>query len=298
MSAREEPVAAHPTSGVPARTVRLSDGRTVAYSEFGDPDGRPVLSCHGGLVCRLDVAAADAAARVAGIRIVSADRPGVGGSTRAEGRTVGGWAADAAELCDALGIAQTAVMGWSMGGPYAAACAATLDRVTSAVIVAGGVPLDWPCAGGTFPNRTDATLLKMATHRPAAARTLLTASRGLAEHTPHLWWVRARREMSETDIAAVERFGVDAFARAIAGGLVDPHGAVDEYLAYAAPWGFSYEDVAVPVTLWQGTEDEMVPVAWSEEAKQRLGHAELRLVSGFGHFVAWDHWDEVLADLR
>ena len=290
-------MAAHPTSGPPARTVTLGDGRTVAYSEFGDPGGRPVLSCHGGLACRLDVAGADAAARVAGIRIVSADRPGIGGSTRAEGRTVGGWAADAAELCDALGLGKICVLGWSMGGPYAAACAAVLDRVTSAVIVAGGVPLDWPCAGGTFPNRTDATLLKMATHQPAVARAFLTASRGLAEHTPHLWWEGAKREMSGTDIAAVERFGVEAFARAIAEGLVDPHGVVDEYLAYAAPWGFSYEDVAVPVTLWQGTADEMVPAAWSEEVAQRMEHADLRLVEGFGHFVAWDHWDEVLAGL-
>jgi pimeloyl-ACP methyl ester carboxylesterase len=295
---REEPVAAQRTSGASARTITLSDGRTVAYCEFGDRAGRPVLSCHGGLVGRLDVAAADVATATAGIRLISPDRPGIGASTRAEGRNVAGWVADASELCDALGIGSFAVVAWSMGAPYALACAATLDRVTSAVVVAGGVPLDWPSVGGAFPNRKDAALMKMVTERPDAARTLLAASRGLIENSPLVWWEGAKREMTDTDVAAVERFGIEAYARAVAGGLADVDGALDEYVAYAAPWGFAYEDVAVPVALWQGTDDEMVPVGWSEEAARRLQRATLRLVSGFGHFVAWDHWDAVLADLR
>jgi len=185
-----------------------------------------------------------------------------------------------------------------MGGPYALACAALLaDRVDAAAVVAGGVPLDWPCAGGTFANRTDAGLLKLATHRPGAARTLVAASKGMVEHSPRLWWDVARRTMTSTDIASIERDGIEAFTRAIAGGLRDPHGAVDEYLAYVRPWGFAYEDVAQPVALWQGTDDEMVPPSWSEEAAQRLPHGTLHLVPGYGHFVALDHWAEILAVL-
>ena len=66
--------------------VTLPDGRTLAYEEYGDPDGRPVLSFHGGLSSRLDAAPADQAALTLGVRIVSPDRPGMGLSTYQPGR--------------------------------------------------------------------------------------------------------------------------------------------------------------------------------------------------------------------
>jgi hypothetical protein len=38
--------------------VRLRDGRTMSYAEYGDPDGVPTVNGHGGFSCRLEVAAA------------------------------------------------------------------------------------------------------------------------------------------------------------------------------------------------------------------------------------------------
>ena len=66
-------------------TVRLRDGRTVAYAQYGAPDGVVIVNAHGGLACRLDVAAADDAARAAGVRLISPDRPGIGGSDACRG---------------------------------------------------------------------------------------------------------------------------------------------------------------------------------------------------------------------
>ena len=50
----------------------------MAYAEYGTPDGFVVVNAHGGLACRLDVAAADDVAAEAGVRLISPDRPGVG----------------------------------------------------------------------------------------------------------------------------------------------------------------------------------------------------------------------------
>lgn len=275
----------------------LPGGRRIAYADLGDPAGHPVLSCHGGLTCRLDVVPAHAAARRAGVRIVSPDRPGVGRSDRLPGRTVGGWVDDATVVADRLGLAHFSVLGWSMGGPYALACAALMaDRVRAAVVVAGGVPLDWPCAGGTFADRLDARLLRLARERPGTAELVVAASRGLAQD-PAAWLDTARRTMPAVDVAAVERAGVDSYTRAVAEGLADPGGVVDEYLAYDAPWGFRHEDVGRPVRLWQGTEDTVVPLSWSEAAAARLPRAELRVVEGAGHLVALDHWEGILDDV-
>ena len=282
----------------PVAVVVLPDDRRLAYTELGDPDGYPVLSCHGGLTSRLDVVPAHAAARRAGLRIVSPDRPGVGRSTRLPGRTVGGWVTDAVALVDHLGLDRFSVLGWSMGGPYALSCAALVGaRVGAAAVVAGGVPLDWPCAGGTFADRLDARLLGLARERPGTAELVVAASRGLAED-PAAWLEAARRTMPAVDVAAVERSGVGRYTAAVAEGLADPAGVVDEFLAFAAPWGFRHEEVGRPVRLWQGTEDTVVPPSWSEAAAARLPRAELRVVAGAGHLMALDRWDEILDDLR
>src|SRR3954470_4717286 len=103
------------------RVVRLRDGRAMGYAQYGTPDGFPIVNAHGGLACRLDVAAADAAAAAAGVRLISPDRPGVGRSDPRPGRTIDDWARDVAGLLDLIDVDRFAVMGWSMGGQYAAA---------------------------------------------------------------------------------------------------------------------------------------------------------------------------------
>lgn len=86
--------------------VRLHDGRSLTYAEYGDPQGFPIISAHGGLACRLDVAAAAPVAEQAAVRLISLDRPGVGLSDPQAGRTVLDWARDVEELLDLLGIGQ------------------------------------------------------------------------------------------------------------------------------------------------------------------------------------------------
>jgi pimeloyl-ACP methyl ester carboxylesterase len=122
------------------RVVRLGDGRSVGYTEYGDPDGFPIVNAHGGLACRLDVAAADAVATESGVRLISPDRPGIGLSDPCPGRTVLDWAHGVAELLDQIEVDRFAVMGRSMGGQYAAAVGHALrHRVTRVAIIAGAV---------------------------------------------------------------------------------------------------------------------------------------------------------------
>ncbi|HUZ70748.1 MAG TPA: hypothetical protein VMU65_13650 [Candidatus Saccharimonadales bacterium] len=68
--------------------VDTSDGRRLAVEEDGDPEGIPVLVHNGTPNSRLLYKhhIADAVAR--GIRLISYDRPGYGGSSPAPGRSV------------------------------------------------------------------------------------------------------------------------------------------------------------------------------------------------------------------
>jgi pimeloyl-ACP methyl ester carboxylesterase len=127
------------------RIVRLRDGRSMGYAQYGTRDGFPIVNAHGGLACRLDVAAADTVAADVGVRLISPDRPGVGRSDPQAGRTVVDWASDVAELLDQIDVERFAVMGWSMGGQYAAAVGHELhQRVTRVAIIAGALPLTEP----------------------------------------------------------------------------------------------------------------------------------------------------------
>ena len=124
--------------------VTLRDGRELAYEQYGDPAGFPVLSCHGGLSSRLDAAPAHGAALAKGARTHFARSPGHGLLDLPAGDAAC-WTGPRTyvELTESLGIDRFAVMGWSAGGPYAAVCAAKLrDRVTAAALLSSSVPLD------------------------------------------------------------------------------------------------------------------------------------------------------------
>ena len=124
----------------------------MGYAQYGTGDGVPIVNAHGGLACRLDVAAAHAIAAEAGVRLISPDRPGVGLSDPQPGRTVLDWARDVAELVDQIDVDRFAVMGWSMGGQYAAAVGRALShRVTRVAIIAGALPLTEPAAFDELP---------------------------------------------------------------------------------------------------------------------------------------------------
>ena len=256
--------------------VTVRDGRRLGYAVYGDPTGSPILSCHGGLLCRLDASAADAAARALGLCVISPDRPGVGLSDRWPGHSTLDWADDAAELVDSLGIERFACLGWSMGGQYAAAVAFRLpQRVSRVAIVAGCLPLDEPGRMAEL-NRLDRALVRMATGMAPVARAAFFAIR-----------LGAKRSERKRGLPV----------GSMVGGLRNTAGVVDEYRAFVAPWGFRLEDVAVAADVWQGSADELVPPEWAAEIVRRLPVGELKAVEGADHMIGITHRAEILRRL-
>ncbi len=279
------------------RTIELDDGRALAYREYGDPEGLAVVNCHGGLVCGLDVAPFDESARTLGLRLVSPDRPGLGESGAAPGRTTVDWAGDVRQLLDTLGIAQCALLGWSMGGQYALACAARLeDRVRRTTIIAGCLPLD---VAATFAqlNAMDRRLTRLAQHHPHVAAETFRALGELARNAPRAWAHVTTRGAVPDEASAVEGLPDPGIAAAAALALEEGEGMAEEYRAWARAWGFTPEDVRGPVDIWHGDRDELVPAAWAHELARRIPESRLRTVDGAGHFVGYTHTSEILAGL-
>lgn len=279
------------------RTVRLSDGRSLCFAQYGDPDGFPVVNAHGGLACRLDVASADGTAKVHGVRLISPDRPGIGGSDAKPGRTILDWAHDVAELLDLLGVDRFAVMGWSMGGQYAAAVGRALaPRVSRVAIVAGVPPLTEPGVFQQLPT-FDRVYTRLSQRAPWAARICFRTMWLAARAAPDRYGRLAASQLGTADAEALRDEGFGVFARMSAEAFRRPGGVVEDYRAWMRPWGFAPEDLEVPVEVWGGEQDQLVGMAWPRELARRIPGASLHLRPG-GHFLALRYYGEIFEGLK
>lgn len=233
-----------------------------------------------------------AAADRLGLRWVSYDRPGYGGSTRRPGRDLASAAGDVAAVADALGIARFAVFGHSGGAPHALACAALLpDRVVAAVGVAGLAPLD-------------AVGLEWFAGMAASGQASLRAAAGgrAAKEDHEASGVEYDPEFTAGDLAALNGewswFGgvVEAAVASAVRGVVP--GLVDDDLAYVAPWGFDPAQIRVPLLLLHGGRDRVVPASHSRWLAGRCAGSELRFAAEEGHISVLRQGPEALEWLR
>jgi pimeloyl-ACP methyl ester carboxylesterase len=254
--------------------LELGDGRTLhTYDTHpGATDRVAVCWHHGTPNIGSPPAPLFAAADRLGLRWVSYDRPGYGGSTPLPGRDIASAAADTAAVADALGIERLALMGHSGGGPHAIACGALSDRVVAVVSTAGLAPfdaegLDWfagMAASGV------ASLRAAAAGRAAKERFEASG----VEYDP---------EFTPADLAVLEgdwSWLGDVVGPAVAAG---PGGLIDDDLAYVAPWGCDPAEVAAPVLILHGGRDRIVPSAHGEWLARHCPTAELRLAPEDGH---------------
>ena len=114
-------------SSIPApcldERIRLKDGRTLCYAEFGDPEGYPVIYFHGFPGSRLDPWPHHPIFSRQAIRIICPDRPGSGNSTPRPERQLIDYPPDILELANHLELGKFGLLGVSGGGPYAIVCA-------------------------------------------------------------------------------------------------------------------------------------------------------------------------------
>jgi pimeloyl-ACP methyl ester carboxylesterase len=271
------------------QTVVTPDGRTLAVQESGDPAGRPVLAHMGTPNSRhlYGPHAADAAAR--GLRLISYDRPGYGGSTPQPGRTHADCAADVRAICVALEIDRVGIWGISGGGAHALACAALLPDLAAGVASLaalapyGAEGLDW--FDGMGEDNLDG--FRVSVTDEIAARKQLDKDREevLAESADDLVGGAASL-MSPADAAVLTDDLAGYLTFSWHEGLAPGNeGWWEDDRAQVGPWGFDLADISVPVLLMHGREDRFVPFGHGEWLAAHIPGVQARLLGDDGHLT-------------
>lgn len=274
--------------------ITLADGRRLRWHDFGDPDGSPVLYTAGTPVSGLGGGAYDEAARAAGLRWVSPDKPGYGGSDYQRERSVISWGDDLAALAGHLGLDHFALAGESGGAPFTLAAAQQLaDRVSVVALIAAGGPASRDeRAGQKARNR----VMDWLARNTPALNTVQVAAMRRELATPARRERNLRRDMAATPEAAhvALRIEYEAVADALRQGT---RATVQELALIQRPWAFPLSEVKTSVHLWHGELDRNAPIAFARRLARELPDATLHVSDSSGHDVGVDRSGEIMSVL-
>jgi pimeloyl-ACP methyl ester carboxylesterase len=279
------------------------DGRRVCAELTGPEEGRLVVFHSGSPGTRWlwDENLKSGARR--GLRHVCISRPGAEGSERQPGRSIADCVADVTAVADVLGAESFYVVGHSVGGDHALACAALLgDRVLAAASLNGLAPrnspgLDWTAGMGEW-NEVEFAAIEAggATLERYVAESFELYSRiGTVEDLLNAFDDSISppdREVFEGGFLDFQLVGCKRYA---AGGS---WGWYDDDVAIWGDWGFDPAAITVPVSIWHGGEDRIVPPSHGEWLAANIPGARLHLLPDEGHLSLWArHYDAVLDEL-
>jgi pimeloyl-ACP methyl ester carboxylesterase len=284
------------------RTIRLRDGRALAYSEWGDLGGRPVILLHGNPGSRL-FCPDEEATKAAGVRLLTIDRPGYGQSDPKPGRTLLSWVDDYLEFAGQLGLPPSPIIGWSGGGRYALAAAFRApDLVPTIGVAAGRGPLEEVPGALDALSREDRAIVELLGRDPAAARVAIAQDlawlegdgwqtmfatgqdlRSWGEADDHVLAQPSALEAMKAMMREAARQGSAGYQGDLAAGWL--------------PWGFSVSDIRLPVWIWWGESDIDTDRHGSDYLAATIPGATLVTYPGEGHLVPINRWADMLAAL-
>jgi pimeloyl-ACP methyl ester carboxylesterase len=284
--------------------LTLSDGRLLDVRDSG-PAGAPTLVFHHGTPGtgtpeRLFLESV----QERGWRLVTWSRPGYATSSRHRGRTVASVVDDAVEVLDALGIDRAATLGWSGGGPHTIACGALRpDRFPAVGVIAGVAPYAESLGSLDFlAGMGEANVVEFG----AAVRGEDDVREFLAAYGEAFATITADDIVTELSslLPPVDREHLtDEHGEAMAASIRESvshgiDGMVDDDLAFVEPWGFDLAAIEVPVSIWQGTEDLMVPFAHGPWLVEHIPTARPHLLEGEGHLsIGIGRQEDILDEL-
>ncbi|TDC38659.1 alpha/beta hydrolase [Micromonospora sp. 15K316] len=260
----------------------LPDGRVLGWAEYGDPAGMPVVFLHGTPGSRLSRPEDSA---LAGVRLITIDRPGYGRSTPVRQPTLLGVAEDVGTLMSSMRIERFGLIGFSGGAPYAVACGARLPHRLTGVVA----------AAFTGPYRELRTVRGRQRFQAWALRNVPGLGRRYVTRTA-AWYAEDPLKQHRQLLAGGQDPWMRPYeesnregARQGAAGLAGDWLATDIH-----PWGFGLRDVPCRVLIWAGRHDPGRAVPDAPLIAARIPSAEIRVSEDAAHTPSPTDWRAML----
>jgi len=240
----------------------------ISVEDFGGA-GPPVLLVHGNSASKTIFARQFESPLAQALRLIAIDLPGHGKSSDAfdpaKEYTIGGYAAAAVEVLEALGIARAAVFGWSLGGHVALDMIGRFPGLTG-VMISGTPPI--PAGPEGFGMGFKQTpLMGLTGGRDWTDADADTFARASARPYASFMGDDARR----TDGRAREIMVADA----LSGGVADQRRIA--------------ETSSVPLAIVNGADDPFVNVGYfATVAYANLWDGQVFNLAGVGHAPFWE----------
>lgn len=280
------------------KVISTYDKRLLEYTEFGDPDGTPLIYLHGILHSRKQFHPFSSYAEKHGIRIIAPERAGFGLSSRLPNGSLCSYASNIRQLSDMLGLERFYLFGDGHGAPAALACANRMPEQTIRAAVTGCMP------DPTFDSMEtllpfDRRLLAMAKATPSSILypfskiilksliknnnyfNLMADEFGSADKliisTPE------HREIFQESMENISPENVDGF--------------IDDYYARLIPWDFKLQETQPEIHFWHGADDRYSSIKSLNKITSCLPNCHTHILKEHGRYLFFSHVDEILKTL-
>jgi len=277
--------------------IRLKDGRWLAYAEYGNPQGQPVLFCHCIISCRLQQIPIHRLAKKLGLRIIIPDRPGFGLSNPKQKISLLKWCDDVNELTKKLQIDVFDVIGNLGGGPYALACASIFsEHIRSVTVINSLAPIDTlDELSGMLPMNK--MLFKMAKANPRVLSVFTKIMVAGLRRNPLQYIKRVIDFAPSQDGVFLDdehyfRGTNYAFKESTRQG---GEALAQELVLLMNPWGFQLDDIEKRVDIWHAEDNRHITPYMSQKLHALLPNSQLYLLENQGRFMSTSVWSDILA---
>jgi pimeloyl-ACP methyl ester carboxylesterase len=233
-------------------------------------------------------------------RLIAMDRPGYGRSVAQNRLTPLRFAQQIENLLTSLEIDRFSLISVSGGAPYSMAVAYRMkDRIQKIASIGGVAPLtiknfkfmnSQQKKAWFLRNFVPAPILKVGVHR-----VWKTGMQNLEKlfFTDKNSFSAEDQKVFRDPVLGPELY--QTMVTALSGG---PSGLLMDMKTYSRPWGFSLKAIKCPVTLWHGTDDDVVHSRFAEDMQRKLPDAKLHFIEKQGHYSLLLHCrDAIIADV-
>jgi pimeloyl-ACP methyl ester carboxylesterase len=278
-----KPIAAH--------LHTLPDGRSMAYAEYGTEQGFPIFYFHNHAGSRLEAQLLHHSAARCGFRLIGIDRPGIGHSDPMRAGSHFTFAADVLDIANTLGLLEFGALSWAGGTPFAFALAYKAPKRLRLLIALAPLPMQQRIIDRrSFRSGVESLSLKALRfyigHRhQLAARAPLLFLQKLSDKLSHA----DRRVLQDKEMLQILERAMREAGRQGGAGL-----ATDSTLCLT-PCEFVPEQITVPVQLWHGAADRVVPAHHVARLGDRLPDCTIRRAGKSGHFFLREYAQEIFS---